>query len=274
MEALPCSTALRTIVTRIPPCPHLRHHSGLRPIQRQAARPAPGDRLPADLAGIAHVALRASTNLGASRAFYEKLGFTSPFNLTRDGAVYRVLHQGQRPPVHRALPRGRKRLPARLPPRLLRRHGPRSPPCNSYVSRGLTPTAVRKEPEPANLLFTIPGPTQIGGAPEGIEYTQYLPGSQHSSDFGKDLGTDRVGNELFLLPRLLVMQRTPASPTTSTPMKLGFTSDNPTNPLHPHSPPAPVRPAGRIRPRRLRPQGQPHLPHRQPRQGAEAPSNT
>ena len=178
---------------------------------------------PADLAGIAHVALRVH-DLNASRAFYEKLGFTSPFNLTRDGAVYESFIKVSDHQFIELYP-----VTAKDPqPGFLHVcfEGTDLEALHKfYVSQGLTPTAVRKAGA-GNLLFTMPGPTQIG-EPQNIEYTQYLPGSQHSSDFGKDLGPDRVGNQLF--SAVLVMQQIGVAHDFYA-QKLNFTSDNPANP--------------------------------------------
>jgi len=60
-----------------------------------------------------------------------------------------------------------------------------------YVKRGLTPSPVRKAGA-GNLLFTLHDP-------EGqlLEYTEYMPGSMHSNDRGKHLGTRRISDHLL-----------------------------------------------------------------------------
>ena len=183
-----------------------------------------GDKPPAELAGIAHVALRVH-DLDASRAFYEKLGFTSPFNLTHDGAVSEIFIKISDHQFLELYPvTAKDAQPAFLHVcfeaadlEALHKH---------YVAEGLTPTAVRKAGA-GNLLFTLAGPMQIGEA-QNIEYTQYLPGSLHSNNFGKDLGPDRVGNELFSVT--LAMQDTGMAHDFYA-QKLGFLSENTVNPF-------------------------------------------
>ena len=58
----------------------------------------------------------------------------------------------------------------------------------------MTPTAV-KTAGAGNLLFTMPGPLTPQG-PQNMEYTQYMPGSLHSKDFGQHLGKDRIATEI------------------------------------------------------------------------------
>src|SRR6202040_2877985 len=64
-----------------------------------------------------------------------------------------------------------------------------------YVSRGLTPKMNVRKAGAGNLLFTMDGPLQPSG-PQNIEYTQYQPGSMHSLDQGKHLGSDRIADKL------------------------------------------------------------------------------
>jgi catechol 2,3-dioxygenase-like lactoylglutathione lyase family enzyme len=57
-------------------------------------------------------------------------------------------------------------------------------------------------------------------APQNIEYTQYMPGSKHTLDFGQHLGPDRVGEKMTVVA--LAMQD-PAAARTFYLTKLGFT---------------------------------------------------
>jgi len=93
-----------------------------------------------------------------------------------------------------------------------------------YVAEGLTPISVRTAGA-GNLLFTMKGPQQFAD-PQNIEYTQYMPGSKHTVDFGQHLGPDRVGDKMTVVA--LAMQD-PAAARTYYLTKLGFTLSK-TNP--------------------------------------------
>jgi catechol 2,3-dioxygenase-like lactoylglutathione lyase family enzyme len=141
------------------------------------------------LAGVAHVAIRVR-DLAASRAFYEKLGFQQAFDLERNGVPYESFikindHQFiELYPVDEKNPE-----PAFL--HVCFEGVDLNSIHDDYVSHGLTPTPVRKAGA-GNLLFTLRGPEN-----QNIEYTQYQPGSLHSNDQGKHLGSDRVADTIF-----------------------------------------------------------------------------
>ena len=145
------------------------------------------------LAGVAHVAIRVK-DLAASRAFYEKLGFQQAFDLERNGVPYESFikindHQFiELYPVDEKNPE-----PAFL--HVCFEGVDLNAIHDDYVSHGLTPTPVRKAGA-GNLLFTMRGPLQQNEA-QNIEYTQYLPGSLHSNDQGKHIGSDRVAESIF-----------------------------------------------------------------------------
>ena len=63
------------------------------------------------------------------------------------------------------------------------------------------------------------GPQQFAD-PQNIEYTQYMPGSKHTLEFGKLNGPDRVGDKMTVVA--LAMQD-PAAARTYYLTKLGFT---------------------------------------------------
>jgi len=74
--------------------------------------------------------------------------------------------------------------------------------CQDYVAHGLAPTPVKRAGA-GNLLFTLQRPDQPGppsdlrGAPtQNIEYTQYMPGSRHTLDFGQHLGPHRIADHI------------------------------------------------------------------------------
>jgi catechol 2,3-dioxygenase-like lactoylglutathione lyase family enzyme len=160
---------------------------GLAHARAQSDTPAP------PFNGIAHVAIRVH-DLAASTAFYQKLGFDQAFDLKKDGVSYESfikINDRQFIELYPVTPKDTATGFLHL--------------CfegvdlnaihDDYISRGLTPKEVRKAGA-GNLLFTMPGPQQPFG-PQNIEYTQYMPGSLHSNDFGKHLGTDRVGDKLI-----------------------------------------------------------------------------
>jgi catechol 2,3-dioxygenase-like lactoylglutathione lyase family enzyme len=138
--------------------------------------------------GIAHIALRVS-DLTASREFYKRLGFAEAFALSKDGAVYESFIKINDRQFMELYPATSK------DPQIGFLHL-----CfegvdlntihDDYVGRGLTPTSVRKAGA-GNLLFTLEGPEK-----QNIEYTQYMPGSMHSNDIGKNLGPDRIADTL------------------------------------------------------------------------------
>ena len=146
------------------------------------------------LNGIAHVALRVH-DLDATRAFYEKLGFVSAFNLKHaDGVVYESFIKISDTQFLELYPATAK--DSQLGFLHLCFEGADLEAINkSYLAEGLTPNAVRKAGA-GNLLFTLAGPIQPTG-PQNIEYTQYMPGSLHSNDKGKDLGPNRVATQLY-----------------------------------------------------------------------------
>ena len=154
--------------------------------QEPAAKPS------ADLAGLAHVALRMH-DLAASVAFYEKLGFVNAFSLSRDGAVYEAFIKINDRQFIELYPATSK------DPQIGFLHvcfeGANLQSVHDYyVAQGLTPNAVRTAGA-GNLLFTMPGPDTLTG-PQNMEYTQYMPGSLHSKDFGQHLGKDRISTQL------------------------------------------------------------------------------
>jgi catechol 2,3-dioxygenase-like lactoylglutathione lyase family enzyme len=153
----------------------------------------PQDEAPTPpLAGIAHVAIRVH-DLAASTAFYEKLGFEQAFDLRKDNIPYESfikLNDHQFLELYPTTPKDPSAGFLHLC-----FEGTNLEAINeNYINHGLTPKAVRKAGA-GNLLFTMDGPQQPSG-PQNIEYTQYMPDSLHSADFGKHLGSDRVANKI------------------------------------------------------------------------------
>ena len=145
-----------------------------------------------NLAGIAHIALQVK-DLDASIAFYQKLGFEKAFDLSRDGKVYEAFIKINDRQFIELYPVDAKHPQVGFLHVCFEAADIQSV-HDYYVAQGLKPIDVRKAGA-GNLLFTMPGPMTPQGA-QNMEYTQYMPGSLHSNDFGKHLGADRIGNEL------------------------------------------------------------------------------
>jgi catechol 2,3-dioxygenase-like lactoylglutathione lyase family enzyme len=167
--------------------------------------------------GIAHIAIRVK-DIAASVAFYHKLGFDQAFaNTSPDGTVtqsFVKLNDRQYIELYPVTARDTQIGFLHLcfeGTDLNALH-------DFYVAEGLTPIAVRKAGA-GNLLFTMKGPQQFAD-PQNIEYTQYMPGSKHTLDFGQHLGPDRVGDKMTGVA--LAMQD-PAAARDFYLAKLGFT---------------------------------------------------
>jgi catechol 2,3-dioxygenase-like lactoylglutathione lyase family enzyme len=155
--------------------------------------------------GIAHVAIRVH-DLAASVAFYQKLGFEQAFDLRKNDVPYESfikINDSQFIELYPAT----EHDPTVGFLHLCFEGVDLNAIHDDYVTRGLTPTAVRKAGA-GNLLFTLAGPEQPSG-PQNIEYTQYMPGSLHSNDEGKHLGADRVADKLVAVA--LAMKDTAAA---------------------------------------------------------------
>jgi catechol 2,3-dioxygenase-like lactoylglutathione lyase family enzyme len=154
----------------------------------QEAAPVPSP----NLAGIAHVAIRVA-NLDASVAFYEKLGFVKAFALSREGKVYEAfLKINDRQYLELYPASGTDTQIGFL--HVCFEGNDLHAAHDFYVAQGLTPKDVRTAGA-GNLLFTMPGPATPTG-PQNLEYTQYMPGSLHSKDFGQHLGAERIADKL------------------------------------------------------------------------------
>jgi hypothetical protein len=85
----------------------------------------------------------------------------------------------------------------------------------AYVTRGLTPTPVKKAGA-GNLLFVLRRQEQ-----QVIEFTQYMPASMHSEDRGKHLGENRIA---ALLVGVAFSLNAPAAAADYYVQKVGFTN--------------------------------------------------
>jgi catechol 2,3-dioxygenase-like lactoylglutathione lyase family enzyme len=168
--------------------------------------------------GIAHIAVRVK-DVAASSAFYQKLGFAQPFSMTRGDVVTQAflkINDRQYIEIYPTTPRD----PQAGFLHLCFEGADLNALHDFYVAEGLTPIAVRKAGA-GNLLFTLKGPEQYA-EPQNIEYTQYMPGSRHTNDFGKDLGPNRVADKMIVVS--LAMQD-PAAAEAFYKDKLRFTPE-------------------------------------------------
>jgi catechol 2,3-dioxygenase-like lactoylglutathione lyase family enzyme len=171
------------------------------------------------LKGIAHIAIRVK-DLPASVNFYQKLGFEQPFAMNRGEVItqsFIKVNDRQYIEIYPVTERDTQIGFLHL----CFEGGDLNPIHDYYVSEGLTPIAVRKAGA-GNMLFTLKGPQQYS-EPQNIEYTEYMPGSRHSNDFGQHLGPDRVGDKMTVVA--LAMQD-PVAARSFYVSKLGFTPSN------------------------------------------------
>jgi catechol 2,3-dioxygenase-like lactoylglutathione lyase family enzyme len=186
---MPCRAALilAAITLACVPCSCIAQSTPAQTIPAQGKPPAaqaPANVVPSpSLAGIAHIALRVHS-LAGSVAFYQRLGFVKAFELSRNGQAYEAFIKINDRQFIELYPTDAKNpQPGFLHvcfvgDNLYAVH-------DFYVLQGLSPKPVRTAGA-GNLLFTMPGPETPQG-PQNMEYTQYMPGSLHSKDFGKNL---------------------------------------------------------------------------------------
>lgn len=204
----------------------------LSPFAAAQTPPAPAPATPAaapaalpPLLGIAHIAVRVK-DIAASLAFYHKLGFDQAFaNTNPSGAITQSFVKINDRQYIELYPVGTRDTDAQ--PEFMHlcfEGGDLNGIHDFYIAEGLTPITVRKAAA-GNLLFTLAGPLQFA-TPQNIEYTEYMPGSRHTLDFGQHISPDRVGTTMSVV--VLAMQD-PAAARTFYLTKLGFTAD----PVHP-----------------------------------------
>jgi catechol 2,3-dioxygenase-like lactoylglutathione lyase family enzyme len=166
--------------------------------------------------GIAHIAIRVK-DLPASVAFYNKLGFQQAFAMTRGDVTtqsFVKLDDRQFIEIYPMSPRDTE--PGFM--HLCFEGADLNQLHDAYVAEGLTPISVRTAAA-GNLLFTMKGLDQYS-VPQNIEYTQYMPGSLHSKDFGQHLGPDRVADKMTVVA---LAMKDPAAARAFYLDKLGFT---------------------------------------------------
>lgn len=141
------------------------------------------------LAGIAHVAFRVS-DLSAARAFYEKLGFETAFEFSKDGAVTESFIKINDRQFIELYPRKDSSQPLGVM-HICYESAELQGLHDEYVKRGLNPSPVKKAGA-GNLLFVL-----HDSEGQLIEFTQYMPESKHSQDRGQHLGSQRVSDVLL-----------------------------------------------------------------------------
>jgi catechol 2,3-dioxygenase-like lactoylglutathione lyase family enzyme len=142
-----------------------------------------------DLAGIAHVAFRV-TDVPKSREFYKSLGFEQSFEFADAGKTpvsYIKVNDRQFIELYGGASDSQ---PAGLM-HVCYEAADIAALWNEYTKRGLNPPEGKKG-RAGNQLFMFRDPED-----QLIEYTQYLPGSLHSEDRGKHLGSQRVSRDLL-----------------------------------------------------------------------------
>jgi catechol 2,3-dioxygenase-like lactoylglutathione lyase family enzyme len=164
-------------------------------------------------AAIAHVAVQVS-DLAKSREFYERLGYEEAFALDQGGAPTEAfLKVNDRQFIELYPQRNPSQTVGFL--HVCFESEDLEKLNQFYLSRGLTPTPVRRAGA-GNLLFTMEGPEK-----QNIEYTQYMPGSRHTNDRGKHLGADRIANRIAGVG---IGMHDPAAASAFYTEKLGFRS--------------------------------------------------
>ena len=178
--------------------------------------------------GIAHIAIRVK-DIAASLDFYHKLGFDQAFaNTSADGTVTQSFVKLNDRQFFELYPVTARDTQVGFM-HLCFEAGDINALHDYYIAQGLTPIPVRKAAA-GNLLFTLQGPQQFPGPPnslgsstisaQNIEYTQYMPGSRHTLDFGQHLSPDRVADKMTVVA--LAMQD-PAAAQMFYLSKLSFT---------------------------------------------------
>jgi catechol 2,3-dioxygenase-like lactoylglutathione lyase family enzyme len=163
--------------------------SAQTPAPAAASKPSP------NLSGIAHIAIRVK-DIAVASAFYQKLGFVQAFAMTKGDVTTQAFIKINDRQYIELYP-----VTAHDPQagflHLCFEGADLNAVHDYYVSEGLTPNNVRTAGA-GNLLFTMKGPMQYAD-PQNIEYTQYMPGSMHSKDFGQHLGPGRVGDKMIVV---------------------------------------------------------------------------
>jgi catechol 2,3-dioxygenase-like lactoylglutathione lyase family enzyme len=149
-----------------------------------------------EIDGIAHIAYRVS-NLDNELAFLKKLGYQESFRMTRAGQTSEVFVKVNDRQFIEAYPRAAPNQSLGWM-HVCFESADLNALHDSLVAHGLAPTKVQKA-SAGNLIMSLKDPDG-----RVVEFTQYMPGSLHSNDRGKHLGSNRVSDNMlgFDLPVL------------------------------------------------------------------------
>jgi catechol 2,3-dioxygenase-like lactoylglutathione lyase family enzyme len=185
----------------------------------------------ANLAGIAHVAIRVS-DLESTRAFFHKLGFEEAFAMDKGGSPTEAFFKVNDRQFIELYPR-RDASSAVGFMHICFEAADINAVHQDYVAHGLAPTPVKRAGA-GNLLFSLQGPEEPGtpsdlrpASTQNIEYTQYMPGSRHTVDRGQHLGPDRIAD------RIVGVGIPMADPAAATAFYIDKLSFQRTHPLEP-----------------------------------------
>jgi catechol 2,3-dioxygenase-like lactoylglutathione lyase family enzyme len=155
------------------------------------------------LVGIAHVAFRVA-DLGKSQDFYRALGFQQAFEFTDAGKTSVVFIKINDHQFIELYPRTEESESLGLA-HVCFETTVLEPVRSEYLKQGLKPSEIEKG-RAGNMLFDL-----LDFEGQLLEYIQYLPGSLHSLDRGKHLGSHRISQHLLevgIPVRNIVAERT------------------------------------------------------------------
>lgn len=142
-----------------------------------------------EIDGIAHIAYRVS-NLDAELAFLKKLGYEEAFRMTRRGQTSEVFVKVNDRQFLEVYPRTAPNQPLGWM-HVCYESADLNALHDSMVAHGLAPRPVQKAGA-GNLISSLKDPSG-----RTTEFTQYMPGSLHTLDRGKHLGSNRVSDTLL-----------------------------------------------------------------------------
>lgn len=139
--------------------------------------------------GIAHIAYRVS-NLDNELVFLNKLGYQESFRMTRAGRTSEVFVKVNNRQFIELYPRTNPQEPLGWM-HVCYESADLNGLHDSLVAQGLAPTRVQKA-SAGNLIMSLKDPDG-----RVVEFTQYMPGSLHTLDVGKHLGSNRVSDTIL-----------------------------------------------------------------------------
>ncbi|HEX8712874.1 MAG TPA: VOC family protein [Terracidiphilus sp.] len=153
------------------------------------AQDANGGNANGGIDGIAHIAYRVS-NLDNEMAFLKKLGYQESFAMKHGGQTTEVFVKVNDRQFIEVYPKTEPNQQVGWM-HVCYESADLQGLHDSIVSKGLHPTEVRKAAA-GNLIMSLKDPDG-----RTTEFTQYMPGSLHTEDRGKHLGSNRVSDTLL-----------------------------------------------------------------------------